>query len=632
LAIALAAVQLAGQQPRDPVPGGGPAAARPSSRTATISGVITADDSSNAPLRRAIVSINGGDLTGVRSAITDVAGRFTFGGLAAGRYTVVATKAAYLDASYGAARPGRAGTAVTLAADERREIAIRMTRGSAIEGVVRDELGSPLPNITVQALAPGQPANTTGPAAPVAAPSAVTDDRGMYRIFGIAPGEYVVAAIPSLSGEGEIGRRQDADVDALLSRLRTTPPAGAGAAARPRAVALPRGEPVGYAPVYYPGVPLPSAAERVHLAAAEDRRGVDLVILPVKVASIEGTVTRSDGQPLGNVQLSVDAGGMPISQGVSRLTLSQPPGPDGRFRYTNVTPGHYTITAREGIEPASGPGRGGGGAAGASFGFSTSGTGAGPGASPSSVFAVAEVDVLGEDVSGLSLTLRGGVSLSGRLVFDSTSAPPDPGTIRVALARPGGSYMVSFGDGTRFGSGLPSPAAASVGADGTFHMAGVPPGTYALNTVLPPAAAGTWWLRSAVQNGRDLLDTPLMVREDDLTGAVLTLTDRHSELTGSLRTSAGLPAADYFIVVMPVEPGLRQAGSRRVKSARPATDGSFSIRDLPAGAYLLAALTDFEPRDVENHEFLEQLAAPGQAIPVTMRDGETTHQDIQIAR
>ena len=123
-----------------------------------------------------------------------------------------------------------------------------------------------------------------------------------------------------------------------------------------------------------------------------------------------------------------------------------------------------------------------------------------------------------------------------------------------------------------------------------------------------------------------------MVREDDLTGAVLTLTDRHSELTGSLRTSAGLPATDYFIVVMPVEPELRHTGSRRVKSARPATDGTFIIRDLPAGAYLLAALTDFEPRDVENREFLEQLAAPGQAIAVTVRDGETTHQDIQIAR
>ena len=40
---------------------------------------------------------------------------------------------------------------------------------------------------------------------------------------------------------------------------------------------------------------------------------------------------------------------------------------------------------------------------------------------------------------------------------------------------------------------------------------------------------------------------------------------------------------------------------------RPATDGEFSIRDLPSGAYRLAALTDVDEDDPKRREFLESI-------------------------
>jgi hypothetical protein len=54
------------------------------------------------------------------------------------------------------------------------------------------------------------------------------------------------------------------------------------------------------------------------------------------------------------------------------------------------------------------------------------------------------------------------------------------------------------------------------------------------------------------------------------------------------------------------------------------------VRDLPAGRYLIGALTDFEPEDLEDPAFLQQLAA--QAVPVVIRDGERTVQSLRIAR
>ena len=63
---------------------------------------------------------------------------------------------------------------------------------------------------------------------------------------------------------------------------------------------------------------------------------------------------------------------------------------------------------------------------------------------------------------------------------------------------------------------------------------------------------------------------------------------------------------------------------------RPASDGSFAVGELPAGAYLIAAVTDAYPDEWQHAAFLEQLASF--AVPVTVRAGETTTQNLRIAK
>jgi hypothetical protein len=95
--------------------------------TGQISGVVVSAGTAPEPVRRAIVTI-AGDLTESRSVVTDDAGRFVFGRLPAGRFTISAKKAAWLPGQFGAARPGRAGSAVALGDGEKRDISITLHR------------------------------------------------------------------------------------------------------------------------------------------------------------------------------------------------------------------------------------------------------------------------------------------------------------------------------------------------------------------------------------------------------------------------------------------------------------------------------------------------------------------------
>jgi hypothetical protein len=249
------------------------------------------------------------------------------------------------------------------------------------------------------------------------------------------------------------------------------------------------------------------------------------------------------------------------------------------------------------------------------------------------LFAAADVTTNGETSNGVALTLRPGVTVTGRVRFESVSTvrPPDVSQLAIRFSTPdGGVYMSSYGDGTVIGTALFGPRQATARADGTFAFSNVAPWTYGLQVTLPDDIAKTWWLRSAMLEGRDLLDEPFTVDVNDISGVELTFTDRRNVLSGSLATASGVPAPEYFIVVVPADRRPWHDGSRRFTFTRPASDGRFRIQNLPAGQYFLAALTDFESSDFANDDFVAQFAT--QSVTVTIRDGEETTQAIQIAR
>ena len=236
----------------------------------------------------------------------------------------------------------------------------------------------------------------------------------------------------------------------------------------------------------------------------------------------------------------------------------------------------------------------------------------------------------GQDLNGVALALQPGATLAGTLVFDAAAAPipADLSSIRIALSILGGSYSSNSG-GTTVGNALSSIPAVNAAADGTFRIPGIGPGAFALSCLLPADLSKVWKLRSAMVDGRDLLDGPIEPMPGvNLTSVRVTLSDRKTQLSGTLQAASGQPTADYYVITFSADRSHWRAGSRRLLSTRPATDGRFVFDDLPAGEYFVAALTDLDPLEWQDAAFLEQVAPA--AVKVSVAEGEKKVQDLRI--
>ena len=160
-----------------------------------------------------------------------------------------------------------------------------------------------------------------------------------------------------------------------------------------------------------------------------------------------------------------------------------------------------------------------------------------------------------------------------------------------------------------------------VAPDGRFTISGVPPGRYVIDV--------NWTAKSSVVGGQDTLDFPLEFAGDrDVTDAVVTLTDRHSQLNGTLTNSAGKPALDYVIVAVASDSRYWNQGSRRIRMVHPDHTGQFNFGSMPAGQYQISVIEDVEGGQLNNPEFLTMLART--SISVSIPDGGKVTQNLRV--
>jgi protocatechuate 3,4-dioxygenase beta subunit len=591
--------------------------------TSSIVGTIVVAGT-GAPARRARVTLSGEALRGGRSVTTDDQGRYAFTALPAGRFTLSASKIGHLNVSYGQRVPGsgRPGTPIQLEDGQRLTIQLQIPKGGVISGTILDEHGEAVPGTQVRAF---RYSMQSGLRTLQQAGSDTTDDRGVYRIYGLQLGDYLICATPRpgfTGGPPGSDRLQEA-VAALAP-----PPGGTRQAATTAIVdrvtalgaqAQPGQEEAttGYAPVYFPGTTMTSSATTVALNVGEERLGVDFQLQLVAMAHVEGMVIFPAGEESGGVQVQLVNVGDDISGiGNSSARVDR----DGRFRFNNVAPGQYTVLARTGgLGGMMGPGRAiemlsrGVGAVSAGLDAASQGRGG----SRARLWASADISVDGRNVSNLALTLQPAFTMTGRLEFRGGAAqvPSDLTKIRVTLAP---------ADPTADGRLTASAAMGRVDESGRFSM-DVIPGRYRLSA----GGAPGWSVESAVVGGQDALDFPLDIRSSqNLAGAVVTFTDQTTTMSGAVTNAQGQPMSDYTLIVYPTDRRYWLPQSRRIRSVRPATDGTFSVNGLPPGDYRIAPVIDPEPGSWFDGTFLQQLDSTSERFSLT--DGEKKVQNIRI--
>ncbi len=598
--VAMLAVAGASAQQRDRPAAGAPAPAP--AGTAAIAGRVTASDTSDVAVRRAVITLIAGDGIETYSTVADADGRFALAGLPAGRYTLLAKKGGHLTSSYGARRPGRPGTTIIIAEGQQlSDLRVTLPRGGVITGAVRLPNGDPLTNTQVLAI-PVSQASAGGRT--ISGPRFDTDDRGIYRIYGLAPGEYIVGALPDI-GRGEAQRRSAAEYEDAVRMLNALQrqPAGRPAEATPP----PEVPTVGYAPTYFPGTTIAASATRVRVEAGEVREGIDIPVELVRMSRISGMVRGVDGQPTQAVQMSAEAVGPPLPLSAALSARTSRPEPDGSFVITNVAPGSYRITVRAG---------------GVTLGEgSVSIRG-----DRQTEWAVADVVVQGSDVEGLVLRLQPGLTFSGSLAaIGQQDAPTTWKGASVSIRAPRSETAVVL-NGQAMGG--PTPRSAAANEDGTFEVTGLQPANYEIAVTLPPAISKTWSVQSVRVGEQDLRDAPLTFEQGSIANVRIVVTDRPTELVGTFSSASGQAATDYYVVIFPADRALWHPLSPRLRVVRPAGDGGFSARDLPAGAYRIAAVTDIDGDEWRTTAFLESLVSA--SVTVTVVEGETTRMDIRI--
>jgi hypothetical protein len=238
---------------------------------------------------------------------TDEDGKYRITNVPAGSYQVAPIAPAFVFFDY--SRTGTAGKNLIIAEGEAVEgIDFALVRGGVITGKVTDAEGRPIVEefVHVEMLDQSTPRL-------VGADGVQTDDRGIFRAFGVPPGQYQVSA-----GLGD---------DALLGGRR-----------RPT-----------YRRTFYPGTTDRAQATVVEVSEASEATNIDITVVRMaRGVSVSGRVVDGkNGGPVGNVRLyltktTVEGTSTSHTRGEIQSTNTK-----GEFRAEGLTPGKYTVSVAQ---------------------------------------------------------------------------------------------------------------------------------------------------------------------------------------------------------------------------------------------------------------------------------------------
>jgi hypothetical protein len=519
----------------------------PARSPASISGIVIKEPGSE-PLKKVLVQIvaenqkEGGNYT----ASTGADGNFHVDGVEPGRYRIFFERSGFVAVNE---RGSKADINIfTVKPGQKIEnLTFRMLPTAVISGRITDEDGDPMPDVRIvaQMEKPGKVnheiAGATG-----------TNDLGEFRLSGLFPGRYTVAAMPPPDFR---------DYEKLAKPSALVDSADAQSAKSPE---------TRYLMTFYPGTFDATQASVLALKAGDDMP-VNLTLLQSRTYLVRGIIT------------GIATGEKPVIElrsksGDSNRASSVDVGPDGQFEVRGVAPGTYSLFATAGTESHS-------------------------------LFAREDIVVTAADVEGVKLSPSPSFSVSGHIRVEGVSnASITQYAVNLRAARVPDNSSIYFSQDV-FGIN------AAVDRLGNFEWGNVNRGNYEVQ-VFGGDRPGGFFLKSAKIGGQDIsagflasgpatVDLVVSYNGGFVEGKVI-------EKEGDADSEH--PAISATVVAVPEEK-YRNLPDRFATGATD-QNGHFTIRALAPGSYTLYAWQDVDENVYSDANFLKSQESNGRAIKV----------------
>lgn len=490
--------------------------------------------------------------------ITDRNGKFTFQEIAPGSYKLKVKANGYAETDAREDHGRRVSGPVVLAAGQNiQDMAIRLTPAGTISGHIRNLSGHPFAGVSVELIRRAY--SMDGSPALDSVASAITDDRGEYRLYWVRPGRYYVRApgppLPHLFSYGvnyvEFARNGNNEVAAQY---------GAG---------------------FFPGVPDIADAAIVDIPPSGEITNVDFAVPPLQLFHIRGRVIDArTGVPPAQGTVTVLGSGIGFSIAYDKT--------DGTFDTGPLKPGTNFLTASDtGMKTVT------------DWHFENL-------SRPGQATAAAKVVLLNSDVDGVQLTLSSLPPIAGRIrVEGSLPSSVTLDRLRVAI-RP-----ADLNEGSRFSQ---RQAAFPIQADGTFTVNAVSDGEF---RVAMPALPAGLYLKQATLDGQDVLNRYLPFKAGPLE---IVISSHGARVEGGVTDDRLLLMTGVQAVLVPDQARDR---FELFKAATTDAEGHFTISDVAPGDYKLFAWEELEPYEYFDPDFQKRFEQRGTPVHVSESSRQT---------
>jgi len=370
-----------------------------------------------------------------------------------------------------------------------------------------------------------------------------TDDRGIYRVFGLMPGRYKVGA----------GRGENIFIPGSIRSI--------------------------YKPVFHPNVSDQSKATVIEIGEGTEAKDVDITLgRTMQTFAVAGRVVDGEkGLPVPNLRLGFQRN---LGQRYEFVSMAVMTNSQGDFVAEGLIPGKYEFYLF--------PNQNGG----------------------MRVESLA-FDIIDQDVSGLTVKLVQGASLSGVIVLE--------GENKAVLAKLSEFKLQAFTVNTKPGNGaLNSLAESPIAPDGSFQLRGLSGGTVMVSVSANGYSPKGFHIARIEGVGMDWSSGFELKEGEQLTGLRVVLSYGSATLRGVVNVENGELPPGARIYVRLAKPGAKLSNLRWLQvDAR----GHFLVEDLAPGTYEVHASVVLSPQMQQPRMVMRE---------VSLQDGVTTDLTLTI--